>query len=127
MSLSRVFDDLFWPTFYYPHSRFPSGNHMLSDDSASATETEYTFSVNVPGYGSEDLDISVDEQARVLRVKNKVPSGDSEGPTRSLYWSRSLPRDADLAQIKASVDKGVLTFTVSRVPPQSHVRQIELS
>ena len=32
-----------------------------------------------------------------------------------LQWS--LPEDADVAQIRASVDQGVLPFVISRTPP----------
>lgn len=113
MSLARVFDDMMLlPPFYSPANRYSRPE--------SASETEYTFKVNVPGYGSEDLELSVDTQSRILSVTDK-------GDQKRFYWSYGLPRDSDLDGISASVDRGVLTLTVARVPPKSHVRMIEIN
>jgi len=111
------------------------------------TAQEYTFVADVPGLGKNDikvqvnkdreLSISGERQRSSTASSSSSTSDDAEGQGSdstkasapkvqrmrqerrfgSFRRSWNLPEDADVSQIKASVEQGVLTLVISRIPP----------
>lgn len=63
-------------------------------------EDAYKIAINIPGYGKEDVEISVKEDIITINVADK-----------NSYQYR-LPKEYDLAETTAVADKGVLTVSV---------------
>lgn len=64
-------------------------------------ENDYFLSLEIPGYGREDIEIIVKE--RVIRIKSL------DG---KLEYAYSIPKGYDLAASSAKVDKGILELSV---------------
>lgn len=83
------------------------------------TDAAYVAVVDMPGVGSDDLDLSV--SGRKLTIAGKRAPADPElayvrRERLATRFSRSLqlPSDADVAQIAAKLSGGVLTITLPK-------------
>lgn len=99
-------------------------NDVFGGSNASPTTVKTTattglikHTVTVPGYGAEDIDVSV-EGARVLVVRTKPAK---EGERAQVLARVHLIEGADYAKAKASVKNGLLTVAVpySAVPVEN--------
>jgi HSP20 family protein len=100
----------------------------------SASENEYTVTVEVPGVDEKDLKIEVDKNTMIIRGEKKQ---EKEEKQKSYYRQErfygsfrrilSLPEDADQDGIKAVFKQGVLNITLPRKAlPKPDVRQIAI-
>lgn len=111
------------------------------------TSEEYTFVADVPGLGKNDIKVQVNKErvlsisgqrqqrsASTTKGSSNVDVEDtstsksdaSESKVQRRRQERrfgtfkrtwNLPEDADVSQIKASVEQGVLTLTINRTQP----------
>ena len=86
-------------------------------------EERYRLRFEVPGLGKDDVRVTVEDGALVIRGEKKVEDehgGDCEWWSASSYGcyhaSLLLPEDARVDGIAAEVKDGVLYVTVPRVP-----------
>jgi len=128
--MDRLFDDFIgggdwmmrpWST-WDPLPREPVGDLMPRVDVREDAD-KLVITAELPGLTHEDIDLELRDEA--LFLKGEKRSGDSyENETirvserRYGSFSRSvrLPEGCDFDQIQATVEKGVLTVTVPKVP-----------
>ncbi len=117
-----------WPSLYEP---FRAAGSRLADwlspaSEASSDDGAYRISIELPGVGEDDLELTVD--GGVLSVKGeKRTSREEQGETwffsERQYgaFSRSfrLPADADEAAVRADLKDGVLSIVVPRQKPET--------
>ena len=100
----------------------------------SATDKEYTISVEIPGVDEKDLRIELDKDTLIIRGEKKLEKEEKE---RNYYRMEraygsfqrmlSLPEDADREALKAAFKKGVLTVTMPRKALEhTNVKRIEV-
>lgn len=101
----QVFNDIFGVV--------PSSQNLVK---TSAVPGSIHHTVTVPGFGAEDIDVSV-EDARLLVVRTK-PVKEEKAKTLARI---SLISGADYTKAKATVKNGLLTVTVpySAVPMEA--------
>ncbi|KAF8689820.1 hypothetical protein HU200_041451 [Digitaria exilis] len=99
------------------------------------TPGEYAFLIDVPGLSKSDIQVTLEEEDRVLVMKGGNNNGkrkrdeEEEGEgcryirlerraaPRSFVRKFRLPEDADTGGIAARCENGVLTVTVKKQPP----------
>nr|CAB3451279.1 unnamed protein product [Digitaria exilis] len=98
------------------------------------TPGEYAFLIDVPGLSKSDIQVTLEEEDRVLVMKGGNNNGkrkrdEEEGEgcryirlerraaPRSFVRKFRLPEDADTGGIAARCENGVLTVTVKKKPP----------
>ena len=100
-----LFDDLdntFFPSFYSARKELFSIPRFRKEGS------NLTLSLEVPGYGPEDVDVQVHEnQLNISWDKNK--------------FNITIPKDVVIEELSATVKNGLLTVTV----PQKEAKQLE--
>jgi HSP20 family protein len=100
----------------------------------SATDKEYTISVEIPGVDERDVKLEIAKDTLTIRGEKKH---DKEEKDKNYYrversygsFQRvlSLPEDADQAGVKATFKRGILTISMPRKAiPQADVRKIEI-
>ena len=100
----------------------------------SASENEYTVTVEVPGVDENDLKIEVEKNTMIIRGEKRQ---EKEEKKKSYYRQEryygsfrrvlSLPEDADQDDIKATFKQGVLTVTMPRKDvPKPNVKEVEI-
>ncbi|XP_024365060.1 18.1 kDa class I heat shock protein [Physcomitrium patens] len=102
------------------------------------TATEHVIKADVPGLSKNEIKVEVDDTQRVLRINGERRKEEERqtdewhvlerGDARYLR-QLALPENANLDQITASVDNGVLTVTMPKLQAQqskSRVRQIQV-
>lgn len=116
-----------WPSLYEPfrHMGTRLSEWLSPASEASSDDAAYRISMELPGVGEDDLELTVD--GGVVSVKGeKKTSREEKGDTwffsERQYgaFSRSfrLPADADEGSVQADLKDGVLTITVARMKPQ---------
>ncbi|KAK9823877.1 hypothetical protein WJX72_006127 [[Myrmecia] bisecta] len=110
------------------------------------TKTDYTVIADVPGLDREDIKVRVNQERQLTisgERKRPEPAKPTEGGSededaadkrrqrferRFGRFSRTftLPRDADVKSISASVERGVLTLTVKRLEKDPDVTDIPI-
>lgn len=75
------------------------------------SDNEYTFKTSVPGLTEEDIILEVHNKKLLLKIDGSNGFGVI---SRQQNWT--LPSDADIDNIQASLSRGVLTVTIARVP-----------
>lgn len=100
----------------------------------SATDKEYTISVEIPGVDEKDVKLEIANDILTIRGEKKH---EKEEKDKSFYrversygsFQRvlSLPEDADQNAVKATFKRGILTISMPRkAMPQADVRKIEI-
>lgn len=101
-------------------------------------EKEYQVSVKVPGVNKDDVKITVEENKLTISYEQKeeVESKNEESSAakyvfqerRSALGSRTLsfPKLADLENIRAKYNNGVLEVLVPKVPKDARVKRINI-
>lgn len=116
-----------WPSLYDP---FRSFGHRLAEWLSPATEASgsqdtYDISMELPGVGEDDIDLTVEDGVLTIRGEKKTQSektGDtwyfSERQYGAFRRSFRLPADADGANASASMKDGVLHVSVPKLAPE---------
>lgn len=112
------FDDLFEGVFNTPFNR--SLNHCMRTD-IKESDNSYTLDIDVPGFGKEDIKISLENGYLTVEArKDETKEGkESHFLRRERYFgsaARTFFVGEDIAQedVKASYDKGILTLTIPK-------------
>lgn len=126
----------FWPGIYAP---LKAAGQKIADffspsTDAAATEAAYEISVELPGVGAEDIDVSVHDGTLVVRGEkrsSREEAGRSYFFTERVYGtflrSFRLPGDSDGERIVADHRDGVLTIVVpKRAATPAGGRRIEV-
>lgn len=119
-----------------PSLRFPGMAEGLLKPTVdiSATDTEYTISVEVPGVEDKDVKIEVAKNNLIIsgeKTQEKEEKDKNFYRMERCYGSfrrvLSLPEDADQDKIKAKFKKGVLNLTIPRKAlPASATKKIKI-
>lgn len=113
--LFDVFDDFFKPMF------FEESRELKTD--IKETETAYELDLELPGYGKDEIKVSLDNgYLTVSATKQKQEKDDkkylrreiSERTSRSYYVGTGVTQD----QIKAKYDNGILSLTIPKEQPK---------
>ncbi|KAJ1281337.1 hypothetical protein BS78_04G298400 [Paspalum vaginatum] len=111
------------------------------------TPGEYAFLLDVPGLSKSDIQVTLEEEDRVLVMKGgngkrkreeKEEEEDGEGcryirlerraAARSFVRKFRLPEDADAGGVAARCENGVLTVTVKkRPPPEKKTKPVQVT
>ena len=96
----------------------------------SASEKEYSVTIELPGVDPEDVEITLEDRTLVIRgekshkqEENKANYYRVERSYGSFQRMLSLPADADLEAIDARFDKGVLHITLARTTTKASQSQ----
>ncbi len=90
-------------------------------------DDKYSLYLNLPGINKQDVKISQHKDVLSIKV-SKAGGNESEGKTyhyKEIYKGEmqreiKLPADCDKENIKASMDNGVLKFTIPKIEPEPH-------
>lgn len=72
----------------------------------SDEESQYVFSLEIPGFKKDEIDLSVENDRLYLKASNKTKK-----------WAErfvTLPEDVDVANISAKLEDGVLFVTLKK-------------
>jgi HSP20 family protein len=100
----------------------------------SATDKEYTATVEIPGVDEKDVKLEIANDTLTIRGEKKHEKEEKdknyyrvERSYGSFQRVLSLPEDADQEGVKATFKKGVLTISMPRkVLPQADIKKIEI-
>jgi len=122
--MNRLFDSFFGDAGWTMSQPSVDGSRALLQPQLDIFETdrEYKLSVELPGVDRDDIDLSVDDDALVIRARKERGSED----VREDQYHRversfgryermlTLPSDADGEKIGAELKNGVLEVTIPR-------------
>lgn len=125
--MDRIFED-----FDSPRRFFSWGGAQFPPLDMHEENDRYVLTVDVAGYDKDQIDISTEEGALVLKGRRSEQSERREGgylinERQQGEFERhiAMPRRIDPNQIRATMDKGQLRIEVPKVPdPQA--RRIEI-
>lgn len=113
-----IFDDFFDDFFQKPLQR--TGSNCMRTDIQEA-DNGFTLEIDVPGFGKEDIKISLDNGYLTVEAAKEEKKDESEGHylRRERFLgtaARSFYVGEDIAQsdIKASYDKGILSLFIPK-------------
>lgn len=125
--IDRLFDQTFrgieFPSPFFKKHPFHSLSEGLlkPDVDISGTEKEYTITAELPGMTDEDISIEVKGDSLILKgEKRQEEKSEEEGYYRvernygSFQRVLTVPKDADVDNIKAQYRSGVITITLPR-------------
>lgn len=138
--VDRLFDDFFSGLGLSPSF---SRSGMLEEITGSvlkprldlsATDKEYTVSIEVPGVSEKDVNLELVHDTLIIRGEKKQKREEKkknfyrlERSYGSFQRTLSLPEDADRDNIKADFKNGVLNITIPRMElPGTIAKQIEI-
>jgi HSP20 family protein len=101
----------------------------------SGDDNGYQIKLNVPGLAEDDLSIEVRDDVLIIRGEQQQQSEDRdkhyyrvERSYGAFQRTLSLPDDADVDEIEAKIDNGVLRLEIPRRESRDqNVRRIEIS
>lgn len=101
----------------------------------TASEKEYTITVEVPGVSEKDVKVEITGNTMAIRGEKKLEKEETETNYYCMersygFFQRilSLPPDADEEKVEAEFRMGVLSITIPRKAlPQSEVKKIEIN
>jgi len=100
---------------------------MAEDDDS------YTILADIPGFGKDDIEVyvtdntlAIEAEQREELVTEEATYIQQERSHQSVSRRITLPNDADVESIAASMDDGVLTITIDRVEPLDSGHQIDI-
>lgn len=105
--LSRLYDNLYpelFGEFLLPSSSWSKVKKPFQGQWKVTPDESYRLSVQCPGYGAEDIKVTLEKD-------HVTVTGKTETETFSARYY--LPWDGDNQTLKAVVDKGILTLTMS--------------
>ena len=138
-SFNNDFDALFNKFFdfdstYMPLSYRSNTSHVDSIPKANVYKTSDGYSVElaVPGYSRDEFDMSVENGVLSVSLNGSVEDGSEEqNSIRRREWSYSsftrsftLPEQANIDQITARYDAGILKVAIPVEEPSTSRRQI---
>ncbi|KAJ7559683.1 hypothetical protein O6H91_04G096400 [Diphasiastrum complanatum] len=100
------------------------------------TPESHIIRADIPGFGKEDTKVSVvDGRTLEIRGERKEEEVDNRDQwqrverVKGYFWRKfRLPENADVENVKAEVENGVLTVTVpKKEQPKSAIRHVEIS
>ena len=137
--IDRLFDQMFHGFGLAPFGserRSPrlSGSILKPTLDLSASDKEYTVTVEIPGVDQKDVKLEIVNDTLTIHGEKKQEKEEKEKNYYRMERSfgafqrvLSLPEDADQDGIEATFKKGVLTVTLPKKSmPKSGVRQIEV-
>lgn len=110
---------LFYPSSFLNHfvnrvfdtTDFPSTYLLL-------TEKGYQLELPIPGLAKEDIKVQIeDNYLHIVATNNK----------RYYEYTETIPKDANLDTLQATVDKGILTITMERTQKKKNIKQIPIN
>jgi HSP20 family molecular chaperone IbpA len=109
--LFKPIDDIFDKDFLkgfdslYHYTSWTDGKWMRSEED----EKQYIYSVELPGYKPEEVDLSVTDGRVSITATTK--KGEKN---QSFKYSFSLPASADTSTTEAKLDLGILKMTIKK-------------
>ena len=96
-------------------------------------EKAYYVEVDLPGVKKEDINIEVKDNLLVISGERKFKKEENDKGYRRVesFFGKferrfTLPADADVENIEAKVEDGVLKLTIPKVKEQENVKKIEI-
>jgi len=94
---------------------------LTSESDLVESDGKFELQIAVPGFGANDLDVSVLPDALIVRAENAHKHEETEGNVcfcefggKSLFRRFDLPAPIDVNKVAASLQKGVLKVTASK-------------
>lgn len=123
-AFNRIFDPTFDPWNELLPSVFTGGR--LAPVELHEEEDAYDVAVGVPGYGPEDLDVTLDGRTLTVRAERSERRSTLRREGR-LYLTVPLPDEVDPDGVRAETRHGVLRIRVpKRADARRRVRRIAL-
>jgi HSP20 family protein len=138
--MDRLFDEFFSGSALSPFRSRPSvlegitGTLLKPSLDIGSTDKEYTVSIEIPGVSEKDIRIELVRDSLIIRGEKKQRKEEKkkkfyriERSYGSFQRTLSLPTDANMENIKADFNNGVLNITIPRVEVRENkARQIEI-
>jgi len=131
----RTFRDFGFSSFAMDRPFWPAADGLFKPvTDLSASDKEYTITVEVPGAKKDDIRIEVANNVMTISGEKKQKKEEQEKDfyRQERYYGSfqrvlPLPQDADQDHIKADFNQGVLTVTMPRKDmPKPNVKEIEI-
>ncbi|TPX53857.1 hypothetical protein CcCBS67573_g09643 [Chytriomyces confervae] len=107
-------------------NRFESINNTPDVTSTNLENGRVSLEIDVPGFNKEDVLLSVNEHESVVILKGKLDGDGTRGKReRSVDARIALPKNADLSDLKAKLENGVLRVDVGKREFEGKRVQIE--
>ncbi len=114
--MDRAFGELFAPTTAV------NGAVPLTD--ITEEKTGWTLTIDLPGVRAEQVEVTTEDRVLTVRFERPEPTLaegaqrlTQERPAGRFERQFRLPRTADLEQVRASAEHGVLTLRVGKLSP----------
>jgi HSP20 family protein len=128
--MNRLLEDVFMTAGNGP-SQAQGADVIMPTINVSETENELRITAEMPGVNEDDIDVTLNDDLLTIRaVKQAERREDDENlhvverTFGTFQRTLRLPFQADPAQVKASVENGVLTVTVPKTKEQENSRRI---
>lgn len=132
--MNSIFDDFFKGFGIEPFSRFSTDSAFVPQMNIVENDREVIISAELPGVEQDDLEISVEDGALIIKGEKKC---EIEKEDKNYYrMERSygtfarvvqLPAKVDEEKIQARLKKGVLKVTIPKLPEaQTSRKKIEI-
>jgi len=99
----------------------------------AADDEQYVVVADMPGFGKDDIDVFVTDNTLAIEAEQRDETVTEEATYiqqershTALSRRITLPNDADIDEIAASMDDGILTITVARVEPLDSGTRIDI-
>lgn len=122
MSLSLFSSDPFhgffggYPSHSLMTSPFTSHSSLSRSSYFSESEDNYTMSFETPGLGPSDIRVELHDNNFVTVSGSRNDNTDQSRSRYSFSQTVRLPRNSDTHNISATVDRGILTLDVAKIP-----------